>query len=211
MFQVYKVHFIACCFVNPKSIVLNQTDPTKKLTDPRVNTTHRITYLFVFLFGAVLVGLFITSFYFSDPKDPENKIAEQWMEIFKSAFVILGTVLTTIIGHYYGSKGKQEADQKAQNAEQLAEMAREEARNKEIQLENVLNSSLESKDDPIEPAGTEAPTTRTVFDESMVAPTPAATGGPINEPITPPPGAGGTSSSGTSSTDGTTEDPTNTP
>ncbi|UCC53634.1 MAG: hypothetical protein JSV68_06595 [Anaerolineaceae bacterium] len=98
-------------------------DKDKKGQNQELKTTRNIAYALLISYGASLILIGIVAAFFT--KSPEE--AEDWLDLFKSGFLILGGGLTTVIGYYFGSRGAQAAEERSAQAVQEAQMAITEA------------------------------------------------------------------------------------
>jgi hypothetical protein len=99
-------------------------DKDKKVEDPELKTTRYIAYALLASYGAALILIGIVAAFFKE--SPEE--AADWLDLFKSGFLILGGGLTTIIGYYFGSRGAQAAEEGRAQAEQKAQKAKDDAK-----------------------------------------------------------------------------------
>jgi len=129
-------------------------DEDQRGPGPRESTTARtsrqVAFTLIALFGALLIGTFVASVFLDTTR------ASQFVEMFKSGFLLLGGAVTTIIGYYFGSRRTQQAQSAAVHAVREASAAKAEAemqRRKADELRADLNaptrdeSSLEPADE----------------------------------------------------------------
>ncbi len=91
-------------------------------------TTQRIAYILITLYGVALISIGIGAYLNKDP---------DWLDLFKSGFLILGGGLSTVIGYYFGSRG-------TQMAEAGAEQVKKEAASSVAEIREIL-SNLEDE------------------------------------------------------------------
>lgn len=70
--------------------------------------TRMITYV---VLGAFIFFLFLMLLkaIFSFGQEGEELVGTEWLDLFKDGFLILGGVLTTLIGYYFGNRGSESA------------------------------------------------------------------------------------------------------
>lgn len=70
--------------------------------------TRMITYI---VLGAFIFFLFLMLLkaIFSFGQVGKELVGKEWLDLFKDGFLILGGVLTTLIGYYFGNRGSESA------------------------------------------------------------------------------------------------------
>lgn len=87
--------------------------------------TRNITYVVLIAFILILAALLIKAFI--SYKAPENgkEIGLEWLNLFRDGFLVLGGILTTLVGYYFGNRGSEaalkEAEEIRKETEQVSE------------------------------------------------------------------------------------------
>lgn len=82
-------------------------------------TTRNISYSLLLLFTLFLIIAALGAFF------AENE-TKQWFDLFKNGSIYLSSILTTVIGYYFGNKNIAEAEKNAQDAKvELAQLQSE--------------------------------------------------------------------------------------
>ena len=124
--------------------------------DAGTRSARHIAYILIGLYGVLLAGVGCVAAFRTAATNSE------WLDLFKSGFLILGGGLTTVLGYYFGSRGTQQAEESAQSARAEARSAMDAARAEEARAEEILARAAED----------EAPTFGEAVpaDESLVPP-----------------------------------------
>jgi len=117
-------------------------------TDTETNKmSRRLAGWLVGLFAAMLVAMFVAAVFLTDGGE-----SSAWLELFKSGFLILGGMVTTVIGYYFGHRTAEEAQDQAAHA--IAGKARAETQKQRLEEELAAptfdESALELPDEPDE-------------------------------------------------------------
>jgi hypothetical protein len=109
------------------------------------NTAVTIALTLLWAFVASFGALLIINVCVSGWSDVDTRKA--WFELMKSASILLGTALTTVIGYYFGQresaqirKEAQAAEARAETKTKIAESAEKKAESATTALENVTKS-----------------------------------------------------------------------
>ena len=63
----------------------------------------------------------------------------EWSDLFKTGFILLGGVVTTVIGYFFGSRGVEGAEQRAVDAQTEAERSSEQSKELQALVEPLIN------------------------------------------------------------------------
>lgn len=117
--------------------VANQMQPAKR---PHENTAQIIALVLLITFVASFAVLLAINIIFSAwplSDDTNGDTKKSWFELMKTASVLLGTALTTVIGYYFGQRESAQIRREAQAAENKAETKEKEAENAKRVLDSV--------------------------------------------------------------------------
>lgn len=73
-------------------------------TDQTNMLTTRITYIVLCGYVVILLVLLVKALS-SFSMDGGAQVGEEWLALFKDGFLVLGGILTTLIGYYFGNRG----------------------------------------------------------------------------------------------------------
>lgn len=113
----------------------NRSDET-----PSGRTAKHIAFGLIGLYGTALATIGVVAAW---------RNSAEWIDLFKSGFLILGGSLTTVVGYYFGSRGVQDAEANAIRADLRAQAA--ERRLQEAEEAPTYSEDISYEDGMIEP------------------------------------------------------------